>query len=280
MENMEASFTLNVSLGVLFTIVCCVAASRIISLHENTTGGRVVTIFYSLIFISALLRSIVFVIPSLSTSLSTHTAPNFVYLSIIFLGNVFVYSVFHLVVAYWQSILKNIDTEEEEFRRHLSLSFPESERKGPMNHFLDRIWLYFAVVFLNLILYLCHAYGEVFLLLYDSILFIVVPSALSLEVTTFSSRLRQVLLTIGVINANNTAIQAQRILAITVIANIFFTVQIVLHSFVAIFIFYTWHISNNSNEFYKEDLTSLKINSICWNLYTLIKYISEVITFE
>jgi hypothetical protein len=280
MENEEASFTLNLSLGLLFAIVCCFAASRIISLYENTTGGKVVTTFYFLIFVSALLRSILFFIPSFTTSLSVHTAQNFVYLSIIFLGNVFVYSVFHLVVAYWQNILRKIDTEEEEFRRHLFLRFTELDRKGPMSHFLDRFGLYFAVVFLNLILYLCHAYGEVILLLYDSILFLAVPSALSLEITTLSQRLRQVLLTIGVINANNTAIQAQRILAITVVANIFFTVQIVLHSFIAAFILYAWHMSNDSNEFYGEDLTSLNIDSFYWNLYTLIKYFSEVIMFS
>jgi predicted metal-binding membrane protein len=137
MENEEASFTLNLSLGLLFAIVCCFAASRIISLYENTTGGKVVTTFYFLIFVSALLRSILFFIPSFTTSLSVHTAQNFVYLSIIFLGNVFVYSVFHLVVAYWQNILRKIDTEEEEFRRHLFLRFTELDRKGPMSHFLD-----------------------------------------------------------------------------------------------------------------------------------------------
>ena len=133
---------------------------------------------------------------------------------------------------------------------------------------------------MNFFLYLCHAYGEVFLVLYDSILFITVPSALSVEITTFSQRIRQVLLTIGAINANNTATQAQRILAMTVVANIFFTVQIVLHGFVAVFILYAWHISVASSNFDEENLTSLSVNSFYWNLYTLIKYLSEVYVFQ
>lgn len=278
MENENASFTLNLSLGLLFAVICCFAASRTISLYENTTGGKVVTTFYFLIFISALLRSVCFFIPSLSTSLSPRSAQNLVYLSTIFLGNVFVYSVFHLVAAYWQNILQKINTEEES-KRHIFLRFSEFEKKGPMSHFLDRISLYFVFVFLNLFLYLCHAYGEVLLLLYDSILFIAVPSALSVEITTFSQRIRQVLLTIGAINANNTATQAQRILAMTVVANIFFTVQIVLHGFVAVFILYAWHTSIASSNFDEENLTSLSINSFYWNLYTLIKYLSEVNVF-
>lgn len=235
------------------------------------------TTFYFLIFVSALLRSICFFIPSLSTSVCTYSAQNLVYLSIIFLGNVFVYSIFHLVAAYWQNILEKIDAEEEESRRHLFLRFSEFERKGPMSHFLDRVALFFVFTFLNFFLYLCHAYGEVFLLLYDSMLFIAVPSALSVEITTFSQRIRQVLLTIGAINANNTAIQAQRVLAITVVANIFFTVQIVLHGFVAVFILYVWHTTIAGNSFDEEDLSSLGINSFYWNLYTLIKYLSEVL---
>ena len=111
-------------------------------------------------------------------------------------------------------------------------------------------------------------------------LFIAVPSALSVEITTFSQRIRQVLLTIGAINANNTAIQAQRVLAITVVANIFFTVQIVLHGFVAVFILYVWHTTIAGNSFDEEDLSSLGINSFYWNLYTLIKYLSEVHLFK
>jgi len=277
MENEEASLTLNLSLGLLFTVICCFAASRTVSLYENTTGGKVVTTFYFLIFVSALLRSICFFIPSFSTTSSTRSTQNLIYLSIIFLGNVFVYSVFHLVAAYWQNILRKIDNEEEETRRHLILRFPDFEKKGPMSHFVDRIALFSAAIFLNLFLYLCHAYGEVYLLLYDSSLFIAAPSALSVEITTFSQRIRQVLLTIGAINANNTAIQAQRILAITVVANIFFTVQIALHGFVAMFILYMWHISLNSNDFDEEDLSALNIGSFYWNLYTLVKYLSEVL---
>ena len=47
------------------------------------------------------------------------------------------------------------------------------------------------------------------------------------------------------IKANNTAVQEKRILAITIVANTFFTIQFMLQGAVATIIIYLWHINQN-----------------------------------
>ena len=47
------------------------------------------------------------------------------------------------------------------------------------------------------------------------------------------------------IKANNTAVQEKRILAITIVANTFFTIQFMLQGAVAAIIIYLWHINQN-----------------------------------
>ena len=47
------------------------------------------------------------------------------------------------------------------------------------------------------------------------------------------------------IKANNTAVQEKRILAITIVANTFFTIQFMLQGAMAAMIIYLWHINQN-----------------------------------
>ena len=273
-EGLSPGNSLNLLLGCLFALVGGFAILRTISFYENTTGGKVITTFYSLVFLSSLLRAICFFIPDLSLQDSYVALPDIpklrysLYVGLIFLGNLSVYSVFFLLCAYWHNILQKIDNEEEESRRHLLMVSIENERKGPMCSFFERISLFSGVVFLNLLLYVCNVYNSECMLLYDSVVFIIVPSALSIEITIFSQKIRHVLSTYGAVNANNTTVQAQRILAITVVANIFFTVQLALHACLAMFIVYLWRANLK--------LINFSSYTFYWNLYVLIKYSSEV----
>lgn len=235
-----------------------------------------ITLFYSLIFLSAFLRAICFFVPELSlqdsydsTQSDIPTWQYSLYVGVIFIGNLSVYSIFILLIAFWQNILHRIDSEEEESRRHfLMISHVENERKGPMFSFFERLLVFAVAVFLNLFLFFFGVYNSECMLFYDSIAYMVIPSALSIEITIFSQRIRHVLLTIGAVNNNSTTVQAQRILAITVVANIFFTVQFALHGCLVIFILYLWHANQKLIAF------------SYWNLYILVKYSSEILVLS
>lgn len=194
-----------------------------------------------------------------------------------------------------------------------------------MSSFFQKMLVFSAVVYLNLVLFLSNVYDSEIALLYNSFLFVLVPSMLSIELTgcvssmlkqisayvtlalshgipppcrtVFSHRIRHVLLTISAVNANNTTLQAKRILAITVFANIFFTVQIIIQGIyltlpsgstlfyyqlsfslskqitgtLSIFILYLWHTNQNLEYFMS--------NSIYWDLFVGTKYGSEVTFF-
>lgn len=283
-------FDYSVSLGVLFAIVAAFAFIRTISpFCENTftSPGKVIITFYFLIFLSALLRAIWFFIPITSLQgsyppplISAFSSDTFwtgysICLLIDSFGSICVFSVFMLISSYWQDTLRKVDIEEEESRRHLMLATPEYERRGPMSSFLMKLLVFASMVCLNLALFLCGFYNSEFVLLYISILFCIIPSALSIELTVFSTRMRQVLMIKENVNANtSTQVQSRRILAIAVAANFFFSVQLVTQGTLCVFILYLWRAGT--------DISFFQTNALYWDLYVCSRYGSEflVLTAE
>jgi hypothetical protein len=238
MSETNSEYTENVVLAIAYTALAAFAGMRTISYFENSGGGRVITVFYFLIFLTSVLRAAWFYIPTDDLQ-GSYTPPSVeAYVSdnwngfllseiILSFGNLSMYSVFLLLGAFWQNMLQKIDNEDEESRRALVLGSSSSDpnRRGPMYFFFQLMAIFSALVFLNIILFICGVYNSEWVLLYDSALFCSVPFAISIELTVFSHRLGQVLVTIGTINNHNTSLQARRIMAISVVANVFFTVQ-------------------------------------------------------
>mmetsp|Transcript_18088 Transcript_18088/g.37454 ORF Transcript_18088/g.37454 Transcript_18088/m.37454 type:complete len:261 (-) Transcript_18088:381-1163(-) len=216
-------FYSDVLLGTAFLATAIVAAKRMSS--SRSQGGAettVVTAFYSLILLTASLRSIWFLIPGTiwSSDYTPHALMAFdpdhpdwlmQFLEIILVGagSLCLFSIFILILVYWADILKKY-------------FYPGARRSKPMVTFLVLVAVLFGIQILNAALFLLRDYSTEGMILVNSVTLSLVSIVCVCEITIFSHRFRTVLKTLGAINQVSTDSQVKRIVWITVTGNLFF----------------------------------------------------------
>jgi hypothetical protein len=270
------------ALGLAFLVTAAIAFRRMRANRSNTStngssgaaaasaaGGAettVVTAFYSLIFCSAGLRSLYFLIPA--TVWQPSYTPSALYawdnrypwfrytLSelTVTAGSLTLFSIFILILVYWADILKKYYN-------------PGSRRSVPMATFLSLVAALVGFELLNLILFLSRQYTTEGMILFNAILLSVTSIVCVAEITIFSNKFQNVLQTLGAINQVSTDSQVRRIVWITVTGNLFFCSRAILETVFAGTLLVWW---------YKTGSVAYAFSHLAWDIYTLVKYISEL----
>ena len=212
------------------------SAYRVRIYFDLSGGGKVITLFYSLIFLSSATRAIWFLIPS--SVLEVSYAPvaivawesdgwigTFVSELLAATGSLSLYSVFILVTCYWSTMMRKVNIEILEPH---GVVRPKPRGLGAIKMFLIIIGVIGAVQLLNITLFLTEAINSEGMILFDSITLSIVAVITSAFMTVLSTRIRVVLMTIGAINSNSTRPQTNRILAMTRVGNAFFFIRVAL----------------------------------------------------
>mmetsp|Transcript_12886 Transcript_12886/g.27363 ORF Transcript_12886/g.27363 Transcript_12886/m.27363 type:complete len:339 (+) Transcript_12886:96-1112(+) len=261
-------FYSDVLLGTAFLATAIVAAKRMSS--SRSQGGAettVVTAFYSLILLTASLRSIWFLIPGTiwSSDYTPHALMAFdpdhpdwlmQFLEIILVGagSLCLFSIFILILVYWADILKKY-------------FYPGARRSKPMVTFLVLVAVLFGIQILNAALFLLRDYSTEGMILVNSVTLSLVSIVCVCEITIFSHRFRTVLKTLGAINQVSTDSQVKRIVWITVTGNLFFFTRAFLETIFAILLVIYWHKNGTVAEVFSHSL---------WDMYILLKHWSEL----
>lgn len=255
-------------LATAFLATAIVAAKRMSSSRSH--GGAettVVTAFYSLILLTASLRTIWLMIPG--TVWSPYYTPHAVmafdpespywvmeFLEILLMGagSLCLFSIFILILVYWADILKKY-------------FYPGARRSKPMVTFLVLVSVLLVIQMLNATLFLFRNYSSEGMILVNSVTLSLVSIVCVCEITIFSHRFRTVLKTLGDINQVSTESQVKRIVWITVTGNLFFFTRAFLETIFAILLVVYWHQKGTVAEVFSHPF---------WDSYILLKHWSEL----
>lgn len=256
------------ALGLAFVVTAAIAFQRMRANRAVGSGAEttVVTAFYSLIFASAALRSIYFLIPA--TVWQPSYTPSALYawdneypwvrytLSelTVTAGSLTLFSIFILILVYWADILKKYYN-------------PGSRRSVPMMTFLSLVAALVAAEVLNLVLFLSRKYTTEGMILFNAVLLSLTSIVCVAEITIFSNKFQNVLQTLGAINQVSTDSQVRRIVWITVTGNLFFCSRAILETIFATMLFVWW---------WKTGSVDRAFSHMSWDIFTLVKYISEL----
>jgi len=250
-------------------------------------GGRVISAFYFLIAVTSVLRMVWFLVPAEALEggyvpvtkeayVSPHWGGVFASEVILAMGSMFLFSIFILIAAFWAHMLARVDSVDE-----IGLHDKEEEgaaeddrdevndKHGPLHNFAFMMAALFLIEGANFCLFLLKFYNSDGMILYDSVLLSIVSLATLIEFTIFSTRIQHVLKTISAINANSTTMQRNRILSITMAANLFFVVHFALEVTLSASLVLAWH---NGHSF---DSVLQRVG--WWEVYIRLKHWSEVI---
>lgn len=287
-EGSETSkeYTQDIIFGLGFFIIAILAAWRTYIYFDFDGGGKVITAFYSLIFSTAILRSIWFFIPKTimmgSYIPTAHVAfvtsgwmGVFISEVVLALGSLSLYAVFILIVCYWAHMLRKVEhvdaadstllaTSQRVLARYPKL--PKS-RRGPMQNFALLMLLLLLLETLNILFFLFQIYNSEAMILFDSLFMSAVSIGCLVQITIFSNRIRNLLQIIGVINANSTRAQVRRILAITIAANIFFIWRFLTEIVLSLVFLYYWRVDGSFN---------VPMSHEYWSVYLDAKHWSEM----
>lgn len=261
-------FYIDAVLGISFLVTAIVAAKRISSSRTHRGAETtVVTAFYSLILLTASLRTLWFVVPG--TVWSPYYTPHAVmafdegepywlmeFLGILLLGagSLCLFSIFILILVYWADILKKY-------------FYPGARRSKPMVTFLVLVVVLLAIQALNATLFLLRDYSSEGMILVNSVTLSFVSVVCVCEITIFSHRFRTVLKTLGDINQVSTESQVKRIVWITVTGNLFFFTRAFLETIFAVILVVYWHQTGTVAQVFSHPL---------WDTYILLKHCSEL----
>jgi len=170
-------------------------------------------------------------------------------------GSLALFSIFILILVYWADILKKY-------------FHPGSRRSLPMVTFLTLVVTLGGMMVLNVVLFLVKMYTTEGMILFHAILLAVVSIVCVCEITIFSHRFRTVLKTLGAINQVSTDSQVRRIVWITVTGNLFFVTRAFLETVFATLLILYWH---------QTGTVARSFTHLWWDIYTALKYASEVI---
>lgn len=239
---------------------------------SRSQGGAettVVTAFYSLILLTATLRTLWFLVPSTVWSPyytphatmaydATHTNPQWkmTFLEILLqgAGSLSLFSIFILILVYWADILKKY-------------FYPGARRTKPMTTFFVLVAILALIQIINAICFLLQQYSSEGMILVNSITLSIVSMVCVCEITIFSHRFRTVLKTLGDINQVSTESQVKRIVWITVTGNAFFFTRAFLETIFAIMVGVYWHKNGN---------VAMVFSHRVWDGYVLLKHWSEL----
>lgn len=255
-------------LAAAFLTTAIMAAKRMTSSRSHEGAETtVVTAFYSLIFLTASLRTVWFVIPG--TVWSPYYTPHAVmafdaehpywvmeFLGILLLGagSLCLFSIFILILVYWADILKKY-------------FYPGARRSKPMVTFLVLVILLLVIQILNATLFLFRDYSSEGMILVNSITLSLVSIICVCEITIFSHRFRTVLKTLGDINQVSTESQVKRIVWITLTGNLFFFTRAFLETIFTLLLVVYWHQNGTVAEAFTHTI---------WDSYVLLKHWSEL----
>jgi hypothetical protein len=275
-------------LAVGYFLLSIFAVWRLIVYFSLTGGGKVITLFFFLITLTSLLRFLWFIIPShvledTYTPMPLHAFHTNgwkgLFISELFLisGNLSLYGVFLLVICYWSHMLYKVEnpdvieinyvlpsssaTGSSSTASSSTSSQHKNKRRGPMETFGLMMFFLALMEFTNLLLFLFDFYNSELMILFDSLLFSLTSLATLIALTLFSSRIRIVLTMMGVINGNSTKPQVRRILAITVAANTFFVIRLVIEISTSLYLMTLWT-GNIPILFHPSRLFSLLLSSL------------------
>jgi len=255
-------------LGFAFLVTAIVAAKRMSS--SRSQGGAettVVTAFYSLILLTASLRTIWFVVPGTvwSADYTPHAVMafdpahpdwvmQFLELLLVSAGSLCLFSIFILILVYWADILKKY-------------FYPGARRSKPMVTFLVLVAVLLAIQVLNATLFLFRDYSTEGMTLVNSVTLSLVSIVCVCEITIFSHRFRTVLKTLGAINQVSTESQVKRIVWITVTGNLFFLTRAFLEITLTTLLLVYWHKHGTVAEIFSHAM---------WDAYIILKHSSEL----
>lgn len=238
--------------------------------YSRSQGGAettVVTAFYSLILLTATLRTIWLIVPSTfwSPYYTPHAVmafdPNhpewlskFLEILLIGAGSLCLFSIFILILVYWADILKKY-------------FYPGARRSKPMVTFLVLVAVLLILQILNATLFLMKNYSTEGMILVNAVTLSLVSLVCVCEITIFSHRFRTVLKTLGAINQVSTESQVKRIVWITVTGNLFFFTRAFIETIFAVMLIMYWHKYGTVAEVFSHTL---------WDAYILLKHWSEV----
>lgn len=238
--------------------------------YSRSQGGAettVVTAFYSLILLTATLRTIWLIVPS--TFWSPYYTPHaqmafdpnhpewklkFLEILLVGAGSLCLFSIFILILVYWADILKKY-------------FYPGARRSKPMVTFLVLVSVLLIVQILNATFFLMKNYSTEGMILVNAVTLSLVSLVCVCEITIFSHRFRTVLKTLGAINQVSTESQVKRIVWITVTGNLFFFTRAFIETIFAVMLIVYWHKNGSVAEVFSHEL---------WDSYILLKHWSEV----
>lgn len=234
---------------------------------SQSHGGAettVVTAFYSLILLTAALRSIWFLvpnawlepsyIPSAVMAFSDRWVGTFVSELLVSLGSLSLFSIFILILVYWADILKKY-------------FFPGARRTKPMITFVTVIVSLALVVLANAIFFLLRVYSSEGMLLVNATMLSTLSIICVYQITIFSNKFRTVLMTLGAINQVSTESQVKRIMWITVTGNLFFVTRALLEVSFSLALVVYW---------YRHGTVDKALSHTTWDVYIWVKHLSEV----
>lgn len=255
-EESEEEYTQDILLSIAFLIIGIFSCWRLILYFSLNSNGKVITLFFFLITITSFIRSLWFIIPSstLEGTYSPYPIKAFqssnwkgILLSEIMLliGSLSLYGVFLLVICYWAHMLQKVEQPEViEYNYLLSRDVPNNNiqrhKRSPLEKFGLMMLFLISLETLNIVLFLFGFYNSEVMILFDSLVFSFTSLATLIAISIFSNRIRIVLTMMGVINGNSTKPQVTRILAITVAANIFFILRLIIEITISLYLISLW----------------------------------------
>jgi len=234
------------------------------SSQQGGAETNVVTAFYSLILLTSVFRSIWFLVPDTvlepsyvpyaTMAFSDRWVGQFISEELLTAGSLCLFSIFILILVYWDDILKKYFT-------------PGTGRRRPMGTFINIFLGLLVIEVLNALFFLLKVYSSEGMILVNSFLLAIISIICVVQITVFSHKFRAVLQTLGAINQVSTESQVKRILWITVTGNLFFFTRAFLESIFAFMLIIYWVNHGNVAEVFNHSL---------WDTYMILKHWSEV----
>jgi len=261
-------FVSSILLGLAYLALTAVSMQRMSwSRQQGGAETTVVTAFYSLILVTASLRTIYFLVPTsvwqpsyTPTAVMAFSSTYKSWVGLFFselimtAGSLCLFAIFVLILVYWADILKKY-------------FYPGARRSRPMMIFFGLVGLLVGLELLNDLLFLTRVYSSEGMVLYNAVMLAVVSIVCVTQITIFSHRFRTVLKTLGAINQVSTESQVKRIVWITVTGNLFFFARAFLETLFSVVVLVYWH---------RTGTVAYVFSAGLWNTYVLIKYWSEI----
>ena len=231
--------------GLCFLGIAIFSVFRVLRYFDPSGGGRVITLFYFLIFLCSTSRAVWFLVPNYNLEVSYTPQPQIAWTTPGWVGTFFselleatgsltLYGVFILVSAYWQNMMKKVNIEAVDLPH--GVTQPKGRGFGAISTFLLIFAVIVTVQVLNIALFLGRVTNSEEMILFDSIMLSIVAVFAGVYMTILSGRIRVLLMTIGAMNASSASTRphVKRIIYMTRVGNAFFVIRIAVECALAI----------------------------------------------